>query len=64
MNPLKALLDSFDRLIYERGSAAILKERLALAVDQYSALEKENAELRTKNQILETGVIYGVGLDY
>lgn len=54
MNPIKALLDSFDRLINERGSAAILRERLALAADQYAMLEKENTSLKTKIQILET----------
>jgi len=52
------ILGEIERLINEHGSAAILKERLALASDQYSALEKklsdsesrvEAAELRTKN---------------
>lgn len=54
MNPLKALLDSFDHLINERGSAAILRERLALAADQYSTLEKENAALKEENAKLRT----------
>jgi len=60
MNPLKPLLDSFDRLINERGSANILRERLALAADQYTFLEqklvvyeKENSELKSKIQFLE-----------
>jgi len=46
MNPMKALLDSFDHLINERGSANILRERLALAADQYSVLEKENTAIK------------------
>lgn len=54
MNPIKTLLDSFDRLINERGSAVILRERLALAVDQYTILEKENTTLKAKIQIIET----------
>ena len=32
------LLDGFEKLINEHGSAVILKERIALANDQYSAL--------------------------
>jgi len=35
------LLDGLEKLINEHGSAAILKERIALANDKYSALEKE-----------------------
>jgi hypothetical protein len=34
------LLDEIERLINERGSAAILKERLLLFADKYAALEK------------------------
>lgn len=37
------LLDGFEKLINEHGSATILKERIALANDKYSALEKEFA---------------------
>ncbi len=37
-------LSEIERLITEHGSAAILKERLALASDQYSALEKKFTE--------------------
>lgn len=37
------LLDGFEKLINEHGSAVILKERIALANDKYSALEKEFA---------------------
>lgn len=44
------ILGEIERLINEHGSAVILKERLALASDQYSALEQKLAasELRTK----------------
>jgi len=34
-------LDGLEKLINEHGSATILKERIALANDKYSALEKE-----------------------
>lgn len=37
-------LSEIERLINEHGSATILKERLALAADQYSALEKKLAD--------------------
>lgn len=44
------LLDGFEKLINEHGSAAILKERIALANDKYAALEKKffDSELRAK----------------
>jgi predicted ArsR family transcriptional regulator len=48
------LLDSIERLINEHGSATILQERIALANDKYSALEKENMDLKSKINILET----------
>lgn len=35
------LLDGIEKLINEHGSAAILKERIALANDQYAVLEKK-----------------------
>ena len=35
------LLDGFEKLINEHGSAAILKERIALANDKYAELEKK-----------------------
>jgi len=53
MNPVQALLNSFDRLINERGSSAILRERLALAADKYANLEAENQILKTENQNLK-----------
>ena len=45
------LLDDLERLINEPGSAVILKERIALANDKYSALEKENMELRLRYKL-------------
>lgn len=46
------LLDGFEKLINEHGSAVILKERIALANDKYSALEQKlsASELRA-NQL-------------
>ena len=38
------LLDGFEKLINEHGSAAILKERIALAEDKYAALEQKLSE--------------------
>jgi len=45
------LLDGIEKLINEHGSAAILKERIALANDKYAALEQKlaDSELRAKN---------------
>jgi hypothetical protein len=45
-------LGEIERLINEHGSAAILKERLALAADQYSALEKKVLQLEAENERL------------
>lgn len=44
------LLDGFEKLINEHGSAVILKERIALAKDKFSALEQKlsDAELELK----------------
>ena len=44
------LLDGLEKLITEHGSASILRERIALANDKYSALESENAVLRSENE--------------
>lgn len=41
-------LNEIERLINEHGSAAILKERLALANDQYSALEGKLADAKAR----------------
>ncbi len=42
------LLDGFEKLINEHGSETILKERIALANDKYSALEKKFTDLEHK----------------
>lgn len=53
------LLDGFEKLINEHGSATILKERIALANDQYAVLEKKFeasalrvSELESENKAL------------
>lgn len=48
------LLDGFERLINEHGSAKILKERIDLANDKYSALEDKNSILEQKLTMLES----------
>jgi len=47
------IFDSIERLINEHGSAAILKERLSLAADQYTALERKNAEANARAEAAE-----------
>lgn len=47
------ILGEIERLINERGSAAILKERLSLAADQYAALERKLAESEIRAKPLE-----------
>jgi len=42
------LLDGFEKLINEHGSAVILKERIALANDKYTALEARVAGLEAE----------------
>lgn len=42
------LLDNFEKLINEHGSATILRERLELFRDQIAALSKENALLTSR----------------
>lgn len=46
------LLDGLEKLINEHGSAVILKERIALANDKYSALEAQVKSLRSENETL------------
>ena len=53
------MLDMFEKLINEHGSAVILKERIELINDRYEALEtkltnseKENELLKTENKLL------------
>jgi|APLak6261660806_1056025.scaffolds.fasta_scaffold21833_2 molecular chaperone GrpE (heat shock protein) len=48
------LLDGIERLINEHGSATILKERIELANDKYSALEEKNSILEQKVTMLES----------
>jgi len=47
---MKKLFDGFEKLINEHGSAAILKERISLANDQYSFLEKQKISLESENE--------------
>ncbi len=53
------LLDSIEKLITEHGSAAILRERIALANDKHAALEKKAATLETENTALKVQVQAG-----
>lgn len=46
-------LDSIEKLINEHGSATILKERIQLANDKYSALEDKVSILQQENGILK-----------
>tara|TARA_B110001469_G_scaffold95200_1_gene91181 strand:+ start:395 stop:856 length:462 start_codon:yes stop_codon:yes gene_type:complete len=46
------IFSNIEKLINEHGSATILKERLSLAADQYSALEKKIEQLQSQNQEL------------
>ena len=50
------LLDAIDKLITERGSAAIMRERLDLVREQAQALEKRLAEFQTENTALKKRV--------
>lgn len=47
------ILGEIEKLINEHGSAAILKERLTLAADQFRILESKNAESQAKIIALE-----------
>ena len=53
------LLDSIEKLITEHGSAAILRERIALANDKHAALEKKASTLETENTELKVQVQAG-----
>ncbi len=44
---------AIEKLINEHGSAAILKERLSLAADQFKKLEEENGLLKHEKASLE-----------
>jgi DNA-binding transcriptional ArsR family regulator len=45
LNPIVALSEQFQKLINEHGSAAILRDHLAMFKDQVLMLEKENLRL-------------------
>jgi septum formation topological specificity factor MinE len=47
------LLDGFEKLINEHGSATILKERIELANDKYETLQEKNKVLEQKITQLE-----------
>lgn len=49
LNPIVALSEQLQKLINEHGSAAILRDHLAMFKDQVSSLEKDN--LRLVNEI-------------
>lgn len=46
------LLDHFEKLINEHGSAAILREHLALVKAEQSALERKNSDLHAETKEL------------
>jgi hypothetical protein len=46
------LIDLFDKLITERGSAAIQEKHIALLREQFTILEKMSVELESKNVAL------------
>lgn len=48
------IFQDIERLITEHGSAAILRERLVLAAEQYVALQKKVVELQAENERLES----------
>lgn len=50
------LLDGIEKIINEHGSATILRERISLAEDKYSALERKAAELEKENKTLKSEV--------
>ena len=46
------IFSEIEKLINEHGSAAILKERLSLAADEYAALQRKLADSATDNEKL------------
>lgn len=52
LNPITALSEQLQKLINEHGSAAILRDHLALFKDQVALLEKKNIEFTTENAAL------------
>ena len=51
-NDIMNIFGEIERLITEHGSATILRQRLELAKEQYSALENKVTELRSENDNL------------
>lgn len=47
-------LDSIEKMFTEHGSAAILKERIALLNDQHAVLERMATELASENEKLKS----------
>jgi predicted RNA-binding Zn-ribbon protein involved in translation (DUF1610 family) len=47
------IFGGIEKLITEHGSAAILRERIDLAAQQYAILERENASLKLRISTLE-----------
>jgi len=50
------LLEHFEKLINEHGSAAILREHLALVKSEHSALEGKNVNLQAEKDALQSEV--------
>ena len=53
LNPITALSDQLQKLINEHGSAAILRDHLAMFKDQVVILEKKAALLESENSVLK-----------
>lgn len=53
MNPFSAI----EKLINEHGSATILKERINLLKEQFSALEKERDQLLSDKELLDAKIL-------
>lgn len=52
-----SLLENLERLITERGSSAILKERIDLIREQVTALERKNTQLADGLKLAEAKVV-------
>ncbi|OGW25492.1 MAG: hypothetical protein A2X55_03270 [Nitrospirae bacterium GWB2_47_37] len=50
------LLDKFEKLINEHGSASILKEHLSLMKSQQAILERENEDLKKESASLKSKI--------
>ena len=57
LNPITALSEQLEKLINEHGSAAILRDHLAMFKDQVMILEKKAAMLETENTIAKSAPI-------